>query len=118
MPRFGLDNILSDEEISDAAEYVLRLSGRGFDAAAAERGAALYAANCAACHGDVGTGNRELGAPNLTDAIWLFGGDKADIVTSIRTGRVGVMPGWAGRLDAETIKKLAIYVHSLGGGEK
>ncbi|WP_088347211.1 MULTISPECIES: cytochrome-c oxidase, cbb3-type subunit III [Rhodomicrobium] len=117
MPRFGQDQILERGQISDLAEQVLALSGNPHDAAAAERAKPLFADNCAACHGETGKGNRELGAPDLTDAIWLYGGAKADIVRSIETGRGGVMPAWAGRLDAGTIKKLTVYVHSLGGGQ-
>lgn len=60
---------------------------------------------------------KELGAPNLTDAIWLYGGDRATIYETVANGRAGVMPAWAGRLDDATIKQLAIYVHSLGGGQ-
>jgi cytochrome c oxidase cbb3-type subunit 3 len=117
MPRFGTDQILDKSQISDTAEYVLSLSGLDHDAAAAERGRVIYTDNCAACHSDDGKGNKELGAPNLADAIWLYGSDKADIEASIGTGRGGVMPAWAGRLDADTIKKLTLYIHSLGGGQ-
>jgi cytochrome c oxidase cbb3-type subunit 3 len=117
MPRFGLDGALNRAQIADTAEYVLSLGGQEAEAAAAERGKAIFAENCVACHGEDGKGNRELGAPNLTDAISLYGATKPDIVRSIETGRGGVMPAWTGRLDAATIKKLAIYVHSLGGGQ-
>jgi cytochrome c oxidase cbb3-type subunit 3 len=117
MPRFGLDKLLTVAEVADTAEYILSLSGKSADPAAAGRGKPVYAENCAACHGEDGKGNAELGAPNLADAIWLYGSAKADIVKSIETGRGGVMPAWAGRLDAATVKKLAIYVHSLGGGQ-
>lgn len=117
MPRYGIDQLLKSEQISDAAEYVLSLSGKGGDTAAAERGKAIFADNCAACHGEDGKGNRDLGAPNLTDGIWLFGSSKPAVMASISTGRGGVMPAWAGRLDENTIKKLTVYVHSLGGGQ-
>ncbi|MCB1505043.1 MAG: cytochrome-c oxidase, cbb3-type subunit III [Hyphomicrobiaceae bacterium] len=117
MPKFGVDSILQPNQISDAAEYVLSISGKPTDQAAAERGKAVFAENCAACHGEDGKGNQELGAPNLTDAIWLYGGGKANVAESIRTGRGGSMPAWAGRLDKSAIKSLAIYVHSLGGGK-
>jgi len=117
MPRFGLDQMLAKAAIGDAAEYVRTLSGAASDAAAAERGKALFADNCASCHGEDGKGNQELGAPNLTDDIWLYGSSKADIARSIETGRGGVMPAWGGRLDESTIKKLTVYVHSLGGGK-
>ena len=116
MPRFGLDGMLEPAQIKDTAQYVMSLSGRATDAAAAERGKAIFAENCAACHGEDGKGNPEMGAPNLTDQIWLYGGNEADIEKTIETGRGGVMPAWAGRLDPVTIKMLAVYVHSLGGG--
>lgn len=117
MPRFGLDGILQPAQIKDTAQYVLSLSGHATDEAAAQRGAALFAENCAACHGEDGKGNQELGTPNLTDEIWLYGGKEADIAKSIETGRGGVMPYWTGRLDPVTIKMLTAYVHSLGGGK-
>ena len=69
------------------------------------------------CHGDAGKGNQELGAPNLTDKIWLYGSDEAPLVEPITNGRTGVMPAWVGRLDPSTIKVMAVYVHSLGGGK-
>jgi cytochrome c oxidase cbb3-type subunit 3 len=117
MPAFGRDQILSRAEINDVAEYVLSLSGAGEDATAAERGTLLFADNCAACHGEAGEGDQSLGAPNLADAIWLYGGDKASVVASISNSRAGVMPYWEGRLDDVTIKQLVVYVHSLGGGQ-
>jgi cytochrome c oxidase cbb3-type subunit 3 len=117
MPRFGLDGMLEPAQIDDIAQYVMSLSGNATDEAAAARGAPLFADNCAACHGESGQGNVDLGAPNLTDSIWLYGGDLADIKKSIETGRGGVMPYWAGRLDPVTIKMLTAYVHALGGGQ-
>jgi cytochrome c oxidase cbb3-type subunit 3 len=117
MPRFGLDGMLKRDEITDAAQFVLSLSGHATDTAAAGRGAKIFADNCAACHADSGKGNQEMGAPNLTDGIWLYGGKLADIEKTIETGRGGVMPYWSGRLDPVTIKMLAAYVHSLGGGK-
>lgn len=117
MPKFGIDKLLDDKKIADVAEFVLSLSGTGNDAAAASRGAEIYAEQCASCHGEKGEGNAELGAPNLSDAIWLYGGTKADVRESIRTGRGGMMPTWGSRLDPVTIKSLAVYVHSLGGGK-
>jgi cytochrome c oxidase cbb3-type subunit 3 len=95
----------------------LSLSKRETDPAAAERGKALFAEQCVACHGADAKGLQEFGAPNLTDTIWLYGGGKTDIAETIRTGRGGVMPSWEGKLDPETIKMLAIYVHTLGGGK-
>lgn len=118
MPSFGADGILEPEQIADVANYVLGLSGRAHDGEAAERGATVYAENCAACHGDNGEGGREFGAPNLTDPIWLYGGTERDIVAQVVRPRHGVMPAWAGRLGEVGVKQLAVYVHSLGGGEQ
>lgn len=118
MPRFGLDAILEPAQISDAAEYVLSLTGKSSDQEAVTRGQAIFAEQCVACHGEDAKGNQELGAPNLTDAIWLYGGNKASIMETIKTGRGGKMPAWADRLDPVTIKALAVYVHGLGGGVK
>ncbi len=117
MPAFLEDEVLNRNQISDVAEYVLSLSGKADDAQAAKRGAEIFAENCAACHGDDGGGTQELGAPRLNDAIWLYGSDKNTIVRTISYSRRGVMPSWEGKLDDVTIKELAIYVHSLGGGQ-
>jgi cytochrome c oxidase cbb3-type subunit 3 len=118
MLAFGRDGVLKKEEIVTVANYVRSLSGLstapGYDAAA---GTKIFAENCATCHGEGGKGNQELGAPNLTDQIWLYGSDEATIVETITNGRAGVMPAWTGRLDPVTIKALTVYVHSLGGGK-
>ncbi|WP_149536231.1 cytochrome-c oxidase, cbb3-type subunit III [Siccirubricoccus phaeus] len=117
MPRFLADGMLTAMQVNDVAEYVLGLSGRGTDATAAARGAPLFAENCVACHGERGEGNRELGAPSLADAVWLYGGDKASVVRSISFARAGVMPAWGARLDPAVIRMLVVYLHSLGGTE-
>lgn len=118
MPAYGTDGILTPEEIDLVADYVLSLSGQAeLSDAQFEQAAEIYTIQCAACHGDEGEGITELGAPNLRDSIWLYGGDKADVVESITHSRAGVMPGWVDRLDPVTIKQLAVYVHSLGGGQ-
>ena len=117
MPRYGADNLLTTDQVNDVAEHVLSLSAKSNDAAAATRGAVVFKDQCIACHGDDGKGQVELGAPNLTDGIWLYGGSKDAVVESIRTGRGGMMPAWGGRLDPVTLKALATYVHSLGGGQ-
>ncbi len=117
MPAFGKLGMLKPDQVSDTAEYVLSLSGNGGDQAAADRGAIIFATNCAACHGPDGKGNQALGAPNLSDELWLYGGDKATVVETITNSRGGMMPAWSERLDPATVKELAIYVHSLGGGE-
>jgi cytochrome c oxidase cbb3-type subunit 3 len=119
MPAFGRDGILKRPDIENVAGYVRSLVGLPVgpkvDLAGGKK---IFADNCAACHGETGKGKRELGAPNLTDAIWLYGSDDAAIVDAVWNGRGGMMPAWAGRLDDVTIKALAVYVHSLGGGEK
>ncbi len=117
MPAFGRDGILDAAQIADLSEYVLSLSGKSTDAEAVTRATQVFADNCAACHGADGKGMREFGAPNLTDADWLYGGDKDTIIATITNARYGVMPTWEARLDAPTINALAVYVHSLGGGE-
>ncbi len=93
------------------------LAGLEGDKDAATRGAAIFAENCAVCHGPDGKGNAELGAPNLADGIWLYGNSPDAVATSIKTGRGGIMPAWDGRLDPVSVKMLAVYVHSLGGGK-
>jgi cytochrome c oxidase cbb3-type subunit III len=117
MPAFGADGMLDAPQIEAVANFVLSLSGGEHDAALAEEGKQIFADNCAACHGDDGGGNRELGAPRLNDAIWLYSGTKDAIIAQINKPRHGVMPAWAHRLDATTIKELTLFVHSLGGGE-
>jgi cytochrome c oxidase cbb3-type subunit 3 len=119
MPAFGRDGLLKRPEIESVADYVRSLSrlpvGAKADVAAGQK---IYADNCAVCHGDDARGKRELGAPSLVDAVWLYGADRAVLVEGIWNGRGGVMPAWAGRLDETTIRSLAVYVHSLGGGER
>ncbi len=117
MPRFGADGALTSTQINDVAEFVLGLSVRATNAAAAARGAPIFAEQCAACHGEKGEGNQELGAPRLDDQIWLYGGDKANVAQSIWFSRAGQMPAWGERLDQATVKMLAVYVHALGGGK-
>ena len=89
------------------------------DAAAAARGKAIFVGDggCTACHGDDAKGNKDLGSANLTAGIFQWGGTKADIVKTITEGRAGVMPAWAGKLEPATVKELAVFVHSLGGGK-
>jgi len=108
---------ISNQEIADVAQYVLSISGRKADAAKAKAGATVFADNCAACHGEDAKGGRDFGAPNLTDAIWLYGGDLKTITKTITDGRKGVMPAWSGRLSEAQIRQVATYIHQQGGGE-
>ncbi|WP_448664791.1 cytochrome-c oxidase, cbb3-type subunit III [Sphingomonas sp. CJ20] len=117
MPAFGRDQILTAPQIQDVVSYVRYVSKQEQGSVSAQRGAALFANNCAACHGADAKGNRTVGAPNLTDPIWLYGGDRATLTATITNARGGVMPAWGSRLDPVTVKMLAAYVHSLGGGE-
>jgi cytochrome c oxidase cbb3-type subunit 3 len=118
MPAFGRDGLLQASEIDDLTYYVRAISRQRRVDAPARRGAALFANNCAACHGPGAKGNRDLGAPDLTDAIWLYGGDEESVRKSIHDARFGVMPRWGEKLDPATVKMLTAYVHSLGGGER
>lgn len=115
MPAFG--DILQPEEIDALVEKVLALSGQDNDAAKATAGTTLFTDNCAACHGEAGLGNREFGAPNLTDALWLYGGDRVALTELVTKAHFGVMPNWNTRLSEADIRAVASYVHQLGGGE-
>ncbi len=115
MPAFG--DMLSNAEIVATAEYVVSLSATEFDATLAADGATLFADNCASCHGDAGLGDRVIGAPNLADAIWLYGGGRAAVIETIENARFGVMPAWGQRLSEEDVRAVSAYVHALGGGE-
>ncbi len=111
------DEIFTNEEVDAAVHYVRQISGQEHDATLAEAGTELFMDNCAACHGDNGMGNRDLGAPNLTDAIWLYGGDMESLEETVRYARFGVMPPWGSRLTEAEVKAVTAYVHQLGGGE-
>lgn len=115
MPAFM--DILQPEEVRQVAAYVVSLSGTPRDASMIEPGKLLYADNCASCHGENAEGSRDLGAPNLADAIWLKVEGETEIAHQIQAPKHGVMPAWNARLSSETVKQLAVYVHSLGGGE-
>jgi cytochrome c oxidase cbb3-type subunit III len=117
MPAFGREGILKRPEIENVTDYVRSLARleTGKDANLAD-GKRVFAETCANCHGPDGRGRREIGALNLTDAIWLYGSDRASIIDGLWNGRGGVMPAWSGRLDESTIKALTVYVHTLGGG--
>jgi cytochrome c oxidase cbb3-type subunit 3 len=113
----AFDEIFSNDEVDATVQYVRQISGQEHDGAMAEAGGELFLNNCASCHGDNGMGNRDLGAPNLTDAIWLYGGDVAALEETVRYARFGVMPPWGERLTEAEIKAVTAYVHQLGGGE-
>lgn len=111
MPAWG--SILGEQGVAEVAEYVLQLSGGEHDTVKAEAGAKLFTTNCVACHGADGKGNQLLGAPNLTDKIWLYGGEPATIRQTLRDGRNGVMPAQQELLKEDRIHLLAAYVYSL-----
>ena len=115
MPAFG--DIITADQIAQVSTYVASLSGLVRDASLIEPGANVFAENCAACHGENAKGNKELGAPDLTDAIWLYGPGETAIAAQVRAPKHGVMPAWSGRLGETKVKELAVYIHSLGGGE-
>jgi cytochrome c oxidase cbb3-type subunit 3 len=113
MPAFA--DMLSAEEIEEiAAHVVATTTGSASDG----NGASLYADNCALCHGDDLKGLRDFGAPNLADSLWLYSANHHQIVAQIKKPKHGMMPAWEDRLDASTIRQLALYVHALGGGEE
>ncbi|MGP9819757.1 cytochrome-c oxidase, cbb3-type subunit III [Salinarimonas sp. NSM] len=118
MPAFVREGWFGREDAIVLADYVRSLSGletsAGFDPT---QGAELFATNCAACHGETGEGIRDLGAPNLTDGIWLYGSEREVILEGLVNGRGGMMPHFGERLDDATVKALSVYVHTLGGGE-
>lgn len=117
MPRFGLDGVLKPDEIQSVADYVMTLFGNADPSVDVSKGKALFADNCAVCHGDAGQGNREVGAPPLHSQVHLYGNTRDMVVSQITNPRQGVMPNWNGRLDAATIRSVSLYVHALGGGE-
>lgn len=115
MPAFAEQ--LSEEEIAQVVQFVRMLSGQEHDMALMGEGETLFADNCSGCHGEAGTGEQAMGAPNLTDAIWLYGGDVATLTKTVTYGRKGVMPNWNTRLSEADIRAVALYVHGLGGGQ-
>ncbi|PWE32266.1 cytochrome-c oxidase, cbb3-type subunit III [Maritimibacter sp. 55A14] len=115
MPAFG--EILEGEQIDQVVQYVRMISGQEHDAALASDGETVFLDNCAACHGENGQGDRTFGAPDLSDAIWLYGGDVATLTETVTNSRFGVMPAWNQRLSEAEIRQVTAYVHQLGGGE-
>ena len=117
MPAFGRDGIFPPAQVQDLVSFVRAASRQEKPSTSSRRGAALFEANCAVCHGADAKGGRTVGAPNLTDGIWLYGGDRATITQTVTNSRHGVMPAWGAVLGPVKVKMLAAYVHSLGGGE-
>ncbi|MEM1073478.1 MAG: cytochrome-c oxidase, cbb3-type subunit III [Pseudomonadota bacterium] len=116
MPAFG--EILENEEIEQVVNYVMALSGgTPIDAGRVPAGDVLFADNCSSCHGEEGLGDIYQGAPNLADAIWLYGGDYDTLIETVTYSRYGVMPPWSQRLSEAQIRAVTAYVHQLGGGE-
>lgn len=127
MPKFGADGILTPEQIEQVADYVLTVADRS--PVATLPGAAIFAENCAVCHGEGGEGNKEIGAPALNNQIWLYASKlgnqtpevrdaeiRAAVISQVTRPRHGAMPAWSERLGPGTIRMLAVYVHTLGGG--
>jgi cytochrome c oxidase cbb3-type subunit III len=112
MPRFG-DQLKADD-VRALADHLLALSAQK---PKSEAGAKLFVEQCVACHGEDAKGNKDLGAPNLADGIWLYGGTREAIAAQIANPRHGIMPAWEGRLDPVALKMVAAYVYALGGGK-
>ena len=117
MPAWA-DALGGDAGVADVTEFVFSLSGRDVDQAVAARGGEKYQMLCVACHGADGTGNQALGAPNLTDSIWLYGGSSKQVMESIAKGRMGVMPPHRDFLGEDKVHLLAAYVYSLSTGQE
>ena len=118
MPRFGADGILDPRQVEQVANYVwTRFYGHADPTLDIGSGGAIFAENCASCHGETGAGNREVGAPRLASRVHLYGDTREAIRSQVQSPRSGVMPNWDTRLDPATLKSVALYVHSLGGGE-
>jgi cytochrome c oxidase cbb3-type subunit 3 len=118
MPAFGVDGVLDDAQIAQVTEHVLAMSGQAHDAELAAAGATVWVdAGCNGCHMDDGSGDPSQGAPQLNDAIWLYGGTREAITETIYYSRFGVMPGWTSRLSEDEIRAVSFYVHGRGGGE-
>ncbi len=118
MPAFGRDDMLDRDQVRNVAAYVYSLSHSDYSTAdnidRIDAGREVFLTTCAACHGEDGAGNREVGAPNLTDGHWLYGGDLDTIIATVHGGRQGHMPTWEKRLSNADIRTLALYVHDLG----
>ncbi|MBE1206097.1 cytochrome-c oxidase, cbb3-type subunit III [Aminobacter carboxidus] len=118
MPSFGRDGMLERDQVRSVAAYVYSLTNPDYSTPETLKritsGQEVFATTCAACHGEDAKGNRDVGAPNLTDAYWVYGGDMQTIITSVHSGRQGHMPTWDERLTGAEIRMLSLYVHDLG----
>ena len=114
MLAFGRDGILERKDIRILVDYVQSLSGAEIAPETLSAGAELYADNCASCHGDTATGITELGAPDLTDDFWIYGGSASALYETIYNGRQGVMPAWEARLTETERKILTTYLKNIG----
>ncbi len=114
MPAFGHDQMIPAADVDKVVAFVQTLSdpsaAKDAPPGQVEAGQKIFAANCAACHGDDGKGKTDLGAPNLTDKFWIYGGDKQTIINTVWYGRQGRMPTWENRLSALDRKILALYL--------
>jgi cytochrome c oxidase cbb3-type subunit 3 len=115
MPAWG--PTLGEQGVREVASYALSLSGRKVDPALAAAGQARFAM-CAGCHGADGKGNQAIGAPNLTDTVWLYGGDEATVLKTITSGRQGHMPAWKDALGPERVHLLTAYIWSLSNNKR
>ena len=118
MPAFGRDEMLDRNQVRNVAAYVYSLTNPDYSTPEnldrINAGREVFVTTCAACHGENAEGNREFGAPNLTDAYWIYGGSLDTIIASVHRGRQGHMPTWDERLTSAEIRTLALYVHDLG----
>ncbi|AUX78829.1 cytochrome-c oxidase, cbb3-type subunit III [Sinorhizobium fredii] len=115
MPAFA--DMLTPEQLRQTAAFVVSLSVTPPQRELADKGKKIFTENCASCHGADAKGNREMGAPNLADSIWLKGKGEQAIINQVKAPKNGIMPAWAPRIGDTTVKELAVFVHSLGGGE-
>ena len=118
MPAFGRDQMLDRDQVRSVAAYVYSLTHPAYSTAenidSVNAGREVFATTCAACHGENAEGSRDMGAPNLTDGYWIYGGSLDTIIASVHGGRQGHMPTWDERLTTAEIRTLALYVHDLG----
>ncbi len=115
MPKFGADGLLTPEQISQVADYVVSMATKA--PAAGSPGEAIFAEQCVVCHQEGGVGSKDVGAPALNNNLWLYKGGKDGVTAQVTNPKHGSMPAWSERLDETTIKMLTVYVHSLGGGQ-